>query len=160
MDEKKSLLKVKVNELLMLVDDTNNPDGIATATQHVVTGIYSLRAMMNPQPDKTDFPINKRPASNANHEKQARFFSTKKKKVISKRWAKPTQDEKNACYETLEDVEVIHCGYCFKEDDSDISDTVEWVQCCECSIWLHKTCAGDISEEADFVCKICVHQGQ
>lgn len=88
LDKKKSLLKTKVNGLLMLVDNANNPDGITTVTQHVVTGIHSFIAMMSPRPDKTNSPINKRPASNANHEKQERFFSTKKK-VTFKRWAKP-----------------------------------------------------------------------
>ena len=80
LSEKKSLLRKKVNELLVLLDDANNPDGIATATQHVTTGIHSLKAMTSPQADKTDFPINKRPASNANHEKQTRFFLQKRKR--------------------------------------------------------------------------------
>ena len=80
LSEKKSLLRKKVNELLVLLDDANNPDCIATATQHVTTGIHSLKAMTSPQADKTDFPINKRPASNANHEKQTRFFLQKRKR--------------------------------------------------------------------------------
>ena len=52
--------------------------------RHVTTGIHSLKAMMNPQPSDTDFPFKKRPALNANHQKQPRFFSTKKKRVVPK----------------------------------------------------------------------------
>ena len=55
--------------------------------------------MMSPQANKADFPINKRPASNANHEKQT-HFSMKRKEVSSKRWAKPTQDEKSLAQDT------------------------------------------------------------
>ena len=73
--DKKSLLKDKIHELLLLVDEADNPDGITTATRHVITGIHSLKAMMhmNSQTSDTDFPVNKRPAPNANHQKQPRF---------------------------------------------------------------------------------------
>ena len=65
---------------------------------------------MNPQPSDTDFPVKKRPAPNANHQKQPRFFSTKKKRVVPKRWAKPSKDERDTCYGTLESVEISHCA--------------------------------------------------
>lgn len=70
-------MRKKVNKLLVLLDDPNNPDSIAAATQHVTTGIHSLKAMMSLQGDKTDFPINKRPAS---HGKQTHFFLQKRKR--------------------------------------------------------------------------------
>ena len=54
LSEKKSLLK-KINELLVLLDDAINPDGITTATQHVVTSIRSLKAMMSPQANKLSY---------------------------------------------------------------------------------------------------------
>ena len=82
--DKKSLLKDKIHELLLLVDEADNPDGITTATRHVITGIHSLKAMMNPQRGDTDFPVNKRPAPNANHQKQPRFFSTKRRGLCQK----------------------------------------------------------------------------
>ena len=49
--------------------------------------------MMSPQANKADFLINIKPASNANHD-------MKRKKVSSKRWAKPTQDEKSLAQDT------------------------------------------------------------
>ena len=69
----------------MLINEADNPDGITTTTRHVITGIYSLKAMMNPQRDDNDLPVNKRPAPNANHQKQP-CFSMKKKRVVPKRW--------------------------------------------------------------------------
>ena len=54
LSEKKSLLK-KINELLVLLDDAINPDGITTATQHIVTSIRSLKAMMSPQANKLSY---------------------------------------------------------------------------------------------------------
>ena len=117
---KKSLLKDKIHELLLLVDEADNPDGITTAMPHVNTGINSLKAMMIPQTSMSDFPTNqatnKRPASNANHQKQPRFFSTKKKRVMPKTWAKPSKDERNTCSDTLDNVKILHCGVCFNMD--------------------------------------------
>ena len=80
----KSLLKDKIHELLLLVDEADNPDGITTAMRHVNTGIHSLKAMMNPQESIPDFPTNKRPASNANHQKQPRFSLQKRKGLCLK----------------------------------------------------------------------------
>ena len=150
----KSLLKDKIHELLLLVDEVDNPDGITTAMRHVNTGIHSLKAMMNPQENIPDFPTNKRPASNANHQMKPRFFSTKKKRVVPKRWAKPSRDERDTCYDTLENVEILHCGVCFKQDDMDTSDTIEWIQCSACNIWVHKSCI-DSSDDDDFICRAC-----
>ena len=48
LNDKKSLLKGKIHELLLLVDKADSPDGITTATRHVITGTHSLKAMMNP----------------------------------------------------------------------------------------------------------------
>ena len=40
--------------------------------------------MMNPQPSDTDFPVKKRPAPNANHQKQPRFSLPKRKGLCQK----------------------------------------------------------------------------
>ena len=65
--DKKSLLKDKIHELLLLVDEADTPDDITTTTRHVNTGIQSLKAMINPQRSDTNFTVNKRPAPNTNH---------------------------------------------------------------------------------------------
>ena len=65
--DKKSLLKDKIHELLLLVDKVDTPDGITTATRHVNTGIHSLKIMINPERGDTYFPVNKRSPPNTNH---------------------------------------------------------------------------------------------
>ena len=62
----------------MLVDEADNPDGFTTAIRHFITGNYSLKAMMNPQRGDTAFTVNKRPAPNANYQKQPCFFNEKR----------------------------------------------------------------------------------
>ena len=47
MHDKKSLLKDKIHELLLLVDEADNPDGITFAIQHVDSEIHSIKDMMN-----------------------------------------------------------------------------------------------------------------
>ena len=85
--DKKSLLKDKVHELLLLIDEADNPDGITTAMRHVTTGIHSLKAMMNPQPSDTDFPVKKdqllMPTIKSNH-----VFLYQKEKGCAKKMAK------------------------------------------------------------------------
>ena len=43
---------------------------------------------------------------------------------MPKRWAKPSKDEKDTCYGTLENVEILHCGVCFRQDDIPYSGKV------------------------------------
>ena len=45
--DKKSLLKDKIHELLLLVDEVDSPDGVTTAIKHLLIGIHSLKAMIN-----------------------------------------------------------------------------------------------------------------
>ena len=153
----KTVLKEKIYELQNLVDAAQNSDAICTAKQHVVTAINALKAMESHMHESSNtFPIRKRPASNAKSEKQLRFYSTKKKRVTQTRWAKPTAQEKQMCSEALEHAEARHCGICHKEDDTGPSDTVLWLQCSECNIWLHASCCQDDTESDEFVCENCM----
>ena len=52
----------------------------------------------------------------------------KKKKVMPKRWAKPSKDERDTFYGTLESVEILHCGVCFKQDDMESSDILYYLK--------------------------------
>ena len=64
-----------------------------------------------------------------------------------------SKDKRDTCYGTLENVEILHCGVCFKQDDMEPSDIVEWIQCSICDIWAHKSCV-DASIN-DFICSSC-----
>ena len=83
--------------LQTLVDSVVTTDALVTVT-HVVTTINSLKAIEKYQQAKLPVHL----ASNANHEKQLRFRSTKKKKVVKSRWKNSTEEEKEACCQVLE----------------------------------------------------------
>ena len=86
---------------------------------------------------------------NANHQKQPRFHSTRKKrKTSSSHWAKPNlEDEMSICRE-LSSVEVTFCGVCFKEDNDDTkSSYIEWIQCSKCDMWIHLSCSNIHGDE-------------
>ena len=53
---------------------------------------------------------------------------------------KPTGNELEKCREELSSAVVKVCGICFKEDDKDNSDTIDWVKCFNCDIWIHSSC--------------------
>ena len=53
------------------------------------------------------------------------FIQQKKTSNEYNRWAKPTNLEKLSCSIMLNEEEVVHCGYCFNEDDGDTTDIVE-----------------------------------
>ena len=94
------------------------------------------------------------PAPNANHQKQNRFFSTKKKRPSNKRWAKPTLTEKEQCLAILNKVEDTFCAICSREDDTnDGENFVCWIQCTECGVWVHKSCSGLLDTDYDYFCK-------
>ena len=138
--DKKNLLKDKIHELLLLDDEADDPDGSTTAMRHVTIGIHSLRAMTSPQPSDTDFPVKKdqplMPTIKSNH-----VFSLPKRKGLCQKDGQNHQRMKrDTCYGMLETVEVLHCGLCFKQDDLESSDMVEWIQCSTCNIWVHKCC--------------------
>ena len=73
---------------------------------------------------------------------------------MPKRWGKASKDERDTCYAALESVEILHCGVCFKQDDMDTSDMVEWIQCSACNIWVHKSCVD--SSGNDFIRNSCI----
>ena len=99
----------------------------------------------------TDQATNKRPASNANHQKQPCFFSTKKKGMCLKHGQNHRRMKGiPVTYDTLDNVEILHCGVCFNMDTSDM---IKWIQCSVCKIWVHKSCV-DPSDD-DFICSSC-----
>ena len=48
---------------------------------------------------------------------------------------KAKKDERDTFYGsyTLESVEILHCGVCFKPDGMKSSDIVEWIKCSTCN---------------------------
>ena len=61
------------------------------------------------------------------------------------------------CKKELLQREPILCGYCMKEKNYDNKTTIEWIQCDECSVWLHLSCTipklASIPEQ--YTCEFC-----
>ena len=69
-------------------------------------------------------------------EKQLGFYSTKKRRVTTSRWAKPNEKDISNSKATL----ITVCGICFMEEDNMYTEVIDWLQCEMCSIWVHKQC--------------------
>ena len=45
------------------------------------------------------------------------------------------------------------CGNCFKDDDQLQCETVEWIQCVSCMLWVHLACIHTDTE--NYLCQNC-----
>ena len=134
-----------------------NAEVLTTARKHLSTAVSTAKAshLYPKQFGTLTIPIRKKPAPNANHQKQTRFYSTKKKRVLDKRCAKPTLIEKESSKVVLGNVEAWICGVCCQEKDGINAgvDYVEWLECGMCGTWIHSKCAH--CEDKNFVCTTC-----
>ncbi len=135
----------QMDDLLKQLQTLNlNCRNVSTVTScmvHVKTAIGLMKALEENSEASTVLQKRKRYAPNANNEKQLRFQSTKKRRLATSRWAKPTKEEVEQCRKRLmEDNEARVCGICFKEEDGRFSEKIQWLQCEQCSLWVHETC--------------------
>ena len=146
-----------INEKLLLltsmVDSCSNSDALGAVSKHLDSAIGVLQARIT-YATTSKLDVCKRPAPNENNKIQARFFSTKKKCVRqSSSLSKPTEEEIEIAEETLNSVDVVVCGICYKEDDHGVDEVVKWVRCLQCLVWFHRVCIG--IESHDLPCNTC-----
>ena len=98
-------------------------------------------------------PVTKKFSPDALHEKQLRFYPTKRKRERTQSCTKPTLEEVESTKEKLNNTDVVVCGICFKEDDKCRDKSIEWIQCGRCEIWMHSLCANQCDD--NFVCDHC-----
>ena len=68
-------------------------------------------------------------------EKQLRFYSSKKRRVTTSRWAKPNEEDISNSKATLMNSSGITvCGIYFMEEDNTYTEVIDWLQCEICSI--------------------------
>ena len=151
----------KLNEMSVLVTGCANADALKTSSKHLTSAIMAIKAIQRIQhatlPRKRKIPPNK------NSEKQPRFFSTKKKQLrVSARLTKPSHEEVQATRFHLLSQTATVCGICLQEDDTSSNDTIEWLQCSTCDIWLHVNCAGVTSDKPpeEYICYTCSNDKQ
>lgn len=128
-------------EIQQIIPSVSNIAAKTAANKQLKSTLSLLRASISNE-NLTLQPTRKY-AANKHHEKQQRFYSTRKKKAsTSSRWSKPTVQEQVSISNELSTIEVKFCGICFKEDDGNSEcDFNEWVECCGCDIWIHTTCS-------------------
>jgi hypothetical protein len=156
-------LKLEMKSLLDRVqgitDATNDSEVLKAGIMHVKNAVSIMEAL--PSGSTTTLPVKEKIASNANNVVQPRFASTKKKRSrleIHSKLSKPTALESESCRLKLLSVEVRVCALCFKEDDKvEKTPTVQWIQCTQCSIWVHSLCASDPTQlhTDTFICNWC-----
>ena len=106
----KSNVEDLTHKIQSLVQPCNDINTLTTVKQHLQSAISVLEAK-HLYPKEDHFTPTITPAPNSNHEKQTRFFSTKsKRKITSKRWAKPSKDEVDEVKSKLMNSGIKICG--------------------------------------------------
>ena len=107
--------------------------------------LSSMMALLQTQVDvlAQPLPVRKRPAPNANHVTQDKFYSTKKRRTeVTKAIKKPSSEEQTTIKSHLSQVDITVCSICFNSDDDHRQESdVQWIECVKCSTWVHQSCA-------------------
>ena len=142
-------------EIQLIIPSISNVSAIRAANKHLKSTLSLLRASISQSSENAPLQPKKNYASNKHHQKQPRFYSTRKKrKSTSSRWSKPTVEEQVSISNELASIEVKFCGICFKEDDDNSDcDYSEWVECCGCNMWIHTNCSKKCDDQ--YYCHFC-----
>ena len=150
-----SCLKELENEIKVC----NEIDSIHTARKHVQAAVSIIKAMQNQK--ESVLPLKRKVSPNENHEKQRRFFSTKKKTVTATpSISKPSLQQSDQCKTKIRKTDPMFCGNCLKENDiNHRNQTIQWIQCDTCSMWLHLSCTRPklTSVPENYSCHFCCH---
>ena len=120
--ESKRNVQQKLYQLQTHVEECTDSDALNAAAKHLQNAITAVKAL---QQAKQILPIERVYAANRNHEKQNRFFSTKKRKVSKSDWAKLTLEERIQCKSKLRGMDTKYCAVCLEEDDHCNEDVVD-----------------------------------
>ena len=85
----------KLNELQVLISNCNQIDALQSSKQHITAAITLIRALE--RATVPQLPAKRKMPPNSNHPVQARFFSTKKKKLSASTISKPTISQLQIC---------------------------------------------------------------
>ena len=155
LETQRQKLLTKINEISVLVNECESTDALKMSSSHLNSTIVALKAAR-------DTPVTltrkRKVPPNKNAEKQHRFFSTKKRqRTSSSTLNKPSHTEAQEIKSSLLEVKTTSCGICLEEEDSTKSDLIDWLQCCSCHMWVHKTCVDEPTDNAhDYTCQFCV----
>ena len=140
LDAQKQLVN-KANDIILLAKSVDNIECLQTASRHLTSAISIIKSQQKSVPIPETLKCRKRPASNSCMDKQLRFYSTKKRRSTNSiSIAKPSVEKSNHAKDTLVETDVTICSVCLKEEDTELTDTVEWLKCNHCDVWLHVSC--------------------
>lgn len=71
--------------------------------------------------------------------------------------SKPDEQQRGKCIEQMDEIDIVVCGLCLREEDSNSQSLVKWIECELCGAWYHESCAG-VNEEDAFICNICLEE--
>ena len=135
-------MAIMIKELQTASANCNNIEALQESATHLRAAIAIIKAIQiyDKTATKSVLLPKKRYAPNSNMEKQLRFYSTKKRRVTTSRWAKPNEEDISNCKATLMNSSGITvCGVCFMEEDNMYTEVIDWLQCEKCSIWGSQT---------------------
>ena len=162
----KESVQCKMNELQILIQECTDSDALNTVSKHLQNAITVVKAMQQQsQTEAKVLPIKRHYAPNANHEKQLRFFSTKRKRTsTTSGLGKPTLEESKQCKSKLTSLETRFCAVCLQEDDCSSSasgELVTWLQCSICTMWVRIGCTQHHLNDTlpdDYICNYCAEE--
>ena len=130
-------------------------DAVKSAEKHLKAALTIINATQTNETLNT----HKRVAPNAHSQQQIRFHSTKKKRKQKERVSKLSEEELFSCRNELHRTEITVCGLWLKENDTQNGQTLQWIQCDNCNMWFHQSCAEASMQQTiaeDFCCKYCM----
>ena len=145
----------KIDRLKCLVSIHLDDSELAEVNSHLTSCIKILEA--NTKVSQA-FSIGKRPAPNANNVPQQRFqTATKRRKQTSLSLGKPTLPLEKSVREQLYEMESTVCRVCHKVDDQSSAESVQWVECAKCRLWVHQECTCTTNTVTNTIlCKDCL----
>ena len=147
----------ELKELEKSVSFCTSTDAILTALKHIQAASTIIKALT--LSEKATLTVKMKISPNQNHEKQQKFFSTKKHRMITSTLSKPTLLQSEKYRTELKRTDPIFCGNCLKGNDINLANQViQWIQCDKCSMWLHLSCiTPTLTSVPDvYTCNLCL----
>ena len=148
-----------LNQVQQITDGTNcSSEVMKGGIGHLKSAVAIMSALQDsPAIGHIDTIVPKEKiAPNTNNIIQPRFTSVKRKRSrsqLTSALTKPTTLQSDSCNAEMKDIEAEVCAICYKEDDKSNGQTVDWIQCIRCCIWIHQLCA----RKSGDLCKACMN---
>ena len=151
----KRKIESKVLELQMLSRSTDSVSALNAALSHISSAVMVIKS------EGKTLACNKLPSCqptlppNVTIQTQRYHSTRKRKRETAHSLSKPTIAEASNIREKLQAYDVAVCSICYREDDKERGDEIQWIQCSLCRLWFHRTCVVTSSVDDQFMCDTC-----